>query len=620
MTPVSRGRNWSVAQAASLMAAVTVAGCFSAPATPAGRLAAPKPQPSSGPAVAASAAGPFCPFQFREVTGETGISFVHTDGSSGRRYIVEQMSSGLATLDYDGDGLVDIYFPNGAMLPGARADRPPRHALYRNLGHWRFVEVTDAAGVECGSFGLGITVGDYNADGLPDIYLNNFGPNRLLRNNGDGTFSDVTSQAGVARGNLVGAGACFLDVEKDGALDLYVGNYIDLDLASHVPRRVQGFPSYPSPTEYAPVPDTLYHNNGDGTFADVSRSSGIAAVAGRSMGMTCADYDNDGDTDVFICNDVQENFLFRNDGLGHFEQMALQAGVAYDANGEVVANMGVDAGDFDNDGWLDFYTTNYQRQLPMLFHNLRNGMFADVAQATGAGKGCFAHVNWGAGFTDFDNDGHRDLFVGNGHTEDNIEVRDPSATYRCPPVVLRGGSKGTFEDVSSACGAAILEPHVARGVCLEDFDDDGDIDVVILNSRERPTLLRNLYYEQGGTNHYLRVWLRGTTTNRDGVGARVQVTAGDLVLVDEVHSGRGYQSHWGSCLHFGLGSRDRVDRIEVHWVGGQHEVFAGGPADRRLTLVEGAGMGRSPLVGGGGFRYGYGRSPGEAPGGIPHNR
>jgi hypothetical protein len=285
------------------------------------------------------------------------------------------MSAGLATFDYDGDGLIDVYFPNGAPLQGTKVDRPPRHALYKNLGNFKFREVTDEAGVVSTRFGLGIAIGDYDNDGWPDLYLDNFGPNVLFRNNGDGSFTDASDRAGVRRGSekAVGAEACFLDVDGDGHLDLYVGNYIDFSYEVHVPHVVDGLPSYPSPRDYAPVPDTLYRNNGDGTFSDSSVSSGIARRAGRSMGMVCADFDSDGHTDVFICNDVMENFLFHNDGTGKFEEVGLTVGTAFNCFGETMANMGADAGDYDNDGWIDLFVTNYQGQWPILFRNIGGG-------------------------------------------------------------------------------------------------------------------------------------------------------------------------------------------------------------------------------------------------------
>jgi hypothetical protein len=504
------------------------------------------------------------------------------------------MSTGLATFDYDGDGLIDIYFLNGAALPGAKYAPPPRHALYKNVGGWRFQDVSRQAGIDCTAFGMGITVGDYDNDGWPDVYLNNFGPNILYRNNGNGTFTDVTQQAGVAGSTpggvlarKVGAGACFLDAGRSGRLDLYVGNYLELDFARHVPHVIDGIPTYPSPTEYPGVPDLLYRNNSDGTFTDVSKESGIAAHAGRSMGMIAADYDNDGSTDVFICNDVQENFLFHNDGRGKFEQVGTLAGVAMTPNGEMVANMAVDCGDYSNEGWLSFYTTNYQGQFKMLFHNLRDGMFEDVAKAANASAGCFNYVNWGCGLVDFDNDGHKDIFVANGHTEDNIELRDRTTAYRCHNVLLWNTGKGKFVDVSDRCGLKDLPVHAARGTAFDDLDNDGDVDVVILNLRQRPTVLRNMLVEEGSKNHWLQVQLRGVKTNRDGVGAHVTVVAGGLLQLDEVHSGRGYQSHWGSRLHFGLGKHDRADRVEIRWIGGGDDVLENIPADRLITVTEG---------------------------------
>jgi hypothetical protein len=584
----------TIVLACALAAALVGAGCRQRPApgrpddatatvVPAGR--PPAPAASAGRLPAPAAAGPI---RLADVTDQTGITFRHTDGSSGRRYMVEPMSTGLATFDYDRDGMIDIYFPNGAPLPGARFDAPPHHCLYKNLGGWRFKDVTEEAGVACRGYGMGITVGDYDNDGWPDLYLNNYGPNVLYRNNGDGTFSDATARAGVGRGNLVGAGACFLDIDGDGLADLYVGNYIQLDLGRRIERIIDGYPSYPAPPDYAPVPDNLYRNRGDGTFEDVSVRAGIAAHAGRSMGMIAADYDNDGATDIFVLNDVQENFLFHNDGTGKFEEVGLTAGVAFNAQGEHMGNMGVDCADLDHNGRLDFLTTNYQHQVPVLFRNLGHGMFEDAGASAPALAGTYQYVKWGCGLVDFDNDGRKDLFIVNGHTEDNIELRDRTTCYRCPNVLFWNAGQGKFVDVSAAAGSGLQPVHAGRGVAFDDLDNDGDVDVVVLNSREPPTVLRNLYYENGGTNRWLQIELSGVKTNRGGVGAHVTVTAGDLVQLDEVHGGRGYQSHWGSRLYFGLGPHDRADRIEVRWIGGGVDVLEDVPANQRLAIVEGA--------------------------------
>lgn len=527
--------------------------------------------------------------QLRDISEESGIRFQHVDGSSGQRYIVESMSTGIATFDYDLDGRIDIYLPNGAALPGTTYESKPRHALYRNLGDCRFRDVTDQAGITATAFGLGVTVGDFNNDGWPDIYLNNFGPGILYRNNGDGTFSDVTEQAGVSRGHVVGAGACFLDADADGALDLFVGNYIDLDLSQHVPHVTDGYPTYPSPKEYAPLPDTLYHNRGDGTFTDASESTGIASQAGRSMGMVCADIDDDGDTDLFVLNDVQESYLWQNDGHGNFSETGLVMGVAVNGAGEAMANMGVDCGDYDNDGRLDFYSTNYQLQWPLLFRNTGEDGFEDVASMTNAGAGCYPLVNWGCGLVDFDNDGWLDIFIGQGHIEDNIDERDATTSYRCTNTLLQNTGQGRFEDISARCGLSNMTPHAARGTAFEDLDNDGDVDVVVLNSRERPSVIQNRLRESGSDRHWIQLRICGVAANRDGVGSRVRVVSGDLELVTEVHSGRGYQSHWGSRLHFGLGSRTRIDRVEVDWMGGGRDIFENLAVDRIATLIEGNG-------------------------------
>ena len=524
--------------------------------------------------------------QLQDVLHRTGITFVHTDGSSGRRYIVETVSAGLASFDYDGDGQIDIYLLNGAPLPGATADPPPRNALYRNEGEWRFRDVTAEAGVGDTGFGLGVAVADWDNDGFPDLFVNNFGPNVLYRNNGDGTFSDVTHEAGVAGEGQVGAGACFLDIDADGDLDLYAANYVKFTYATHVTQYQDGHPVYVGPRSYPFEPDLLYRNNGNGTFTDISVASGIAAQASSGMGTVCCDYDGDGDTDVFVLNDVAGNYLFDNDGSGKFREAALMAGVAYNAFGDELGSMGVDCGDYDNDGWPDFLTTSYQGELPVLYRNRGDGTFEDATVRAGVGTAALRHVNWGVGLVDFDNDGHRDIFMACGHLQDNIELLDTSTAYQARNILLANNGDGTFTDVSAVGGSGMLIERSSRGAAFDDLDNDGRVDAVILNSRREPTVLRN---ESPGGNHWLQLRLLGVHANRDGVGSRVTVVAGDLVQVAEVHSGRGYQSHFGSRLHFGLGPRHRVDRIEIRWIGGGVDVLQNVLVDRLVTIVESHG-------------------------------
>jgi hypothetical protein len=522
---------------------------------------------------------------FSDVTKETGITFVHTDGSSGQRYIVESVSCGLALFDYDGDGDVDIYFLNGAPLKGTKYDKAPTNELYRNEGGWRFTNVSDQAGVGDTGFGLGVAAGDYDNDGDLDIYVNNYGPNVLYRNNGDGTFADVTSQAGVANGNKVGAATHFLDMDKDGDLDLFVANYLDFTYENHMIRTSKGTPKYAGPMDFPPMPNDLFRNNGDGTFTDVSVESGVAEHKGWGMGGVCADFDNDGDTDVYIANDVYANFLFENDGTGKFEEIGLIAGLAYDLHGDDQGSMGADSGDYDNDGRLDFYQTSYAEELAALYKNLGNSMFEDVTMVSGAGAGTMEYVTWGNSMVDFDNDGDRDIFVACGHLQDNIELYNNTTTTLCPNIILMNTGEGKFINVSEQGGDGMKVKLRSRAAGFDDLDNDGDVDVVILNSRWGPTILRN---DSPSKGHWLQVRLKGVKTNRDGIGAHVKVVAGDLTLIDEVHSGRGYQSHYGMRLHFGLGNRDKVDRVEVRWIGGGIDTFENIEANKLLTISEGS--------------------------------
>ena len=525
------------------------------------------------------------PIHFRDVTKNTGITFQHTDGSSGNFYLMEAMSAGLALFDYDNDGDIDIYFLNGSALKGKKFTKPPKNAMYRNDGNLKFTDVTEQSGLGDTGFGLGVTVGDYDNDGDADVYLNNYGPNVLYRNNGDGTFTDAAKKAGVDNRSEVGAGTCFLDIDKDGYLDLYVSNYITFSYETNVIAIMGGYKAYIDPTVYMIPPDSLYRNNGDGTFTDVSGISGIGKSRGTGMGMTCADYDNDGDTDIFVANDQMENFLFENDGSGKFEEVGLLAGVAYNISGTEYGSMGIDCADFDNDGLLDFYVTSYDNQWATLYKNLGDGLFEDATFYTGAGAGTFRNTTWGNSLVDFDNDGDKDIFVSLGHMQVNVEKYLEGSTYPAQNVVLMNTGNGKFVNISDKCGDGLKVKLSSRGAAFDDLDNDGDIDVVILNSRREPTILRN---ETKNNNHWLEVRLRGVKTNRDGVGAHVKVVTGDVVRIDEVHSGRSYQSHYGTRLYFGLGEHEKIDRIEVIWIGGGVDVFKDIPADQLITIIEGA--------------------------------
>ena len=543
----------------------------------------------AGPSPGRAAPGPAStssPIRFSDITRQTGIDFVHTDGSSGRRYIVETVSAGLATFDYDGDGLTDILFLNGTPLGEARIEPAPTCRLYRNEGDWRFTDVTRRARLDVPSYALGVAVADYDNDGDLDVFLNNFGPNRLFRNRGDSTFEEVAAAAGVADTDThVGAGAVFFDMDGDGKLDLYVGHYVGFTYARHHIVRFNGHPAYVGPLNYPTTASRLYRNNGDGTFSDASEASGIAAHEGAAMGVVASDFDADGDTDLFVGNDETGNFLFVNDGHGRFRESGLLRGVAYDAGGRAHGTMGVECGDYDNDGRLDFYATSFQREAPVLFRNRGDGLFDDVTATSGAGARMASLVTWGCGLVDLDNDGHRDLFVAAGHLQDNVELYDTSTTYRQRNRVLRNLGNGQFTDVTDQSGDGLRIELSSRGAAFDDLDNDGDLDVVILNSRREPTVLRN---DTPPVNRWLQLQLRGTTTNRDGVGARVIVRTAGLTLTDEVHSGRSYQSHFGTRLQFGVGRCDQIEQVEVRWIGGGTNIIRDPAVNRVLTVREAA--------------------------------
>ena len=541
--------------------------------------------------IAASASEPQSPIQLRDVTRETGITFTHTDGSSGHRYIVETVASGLAVFDYDNDGDVDIYFLNGAPLRGAQngaiKTSRPANSLWRNEGNWKFTDVTARSGLDDTNFSLGVATADYDNDGDQDVYVSNFGPNKLYRNNGDGMFTDVTKKAGVEDGDRkIGAGVAFLDIDRDGDLDLFAAHYVDFTYENHRAVRFNGHPAYAGPLDYRPTLFSLFRNNGDGTFADVSVESGVGKFKGAGMGVVCFDVEPDGDTDIFVGNDKTGNSLLLNDGKGKFQENAGLAGVAYDMAGRAQGSMGVECADVDNDGLLDLFITTYQQEPATLFRNTGKGLFDDITAQARAGDGTLRYVKWGVGVVDFDDDGFRDIFIACGHLHDNVHLFDNTTLYESPSIVLRNGGVSSaspkFLNVSDKSGDGPLIKRSARGAAFDDLDNDGDIDVVVLNSRRAPTIMRN----ESARGNWLGVRLVGTRASRDGIGARVKVFAGDLTLVDEVHSGRGYQSDYGRRLHFGLGKRDKIERVEVHWPGGRTNVVAAPKANLLLTVTE----------------------------------
>jgi len=526
-----------------------------------------------------------CPIQLVDGTAQAGITFRHTMGGSGRQYTPEFMVGGLATFDYDGDDLLDIFLLNGAALPGTTLDVPPRDALYRNNGDGTFSDVTEQAGVGDLGHGLGVTAADYDNDGDQDLYLSHFGENVFYCNNGDGTFTDISEGAGVRRGPKFGAGVAFLDLEQDGDLDLYVGNYIDFSYERHAELAPLAYPFPPGPQDFLPVPDNVFRNNGDGTFTDVSVACGVAAVAGPSMGLVSGDFDEDGDADVFVCNDAAANFLFVNDGRGHFQEQAAPAGVAFDLLGNANGSMGVDCADYDNDGLLDLFLTNYTAELPVLYRNLGGGLFEDATRPAQAGIKAFPHVNWGTGLVDFDNDADRDLFLANGHFLVDLQKTDQRTAYRVANMLLMN-EQHRFVDVSDRSGSGLAIVESSRGAAFDDLDNDGDVDAVVLNVGTLPTLLRN---ESATHLHWLQMRLCGVRANRNGVGARVRVVTGSTVQTTEVHSGRGYQSHFGTRVHFGLGPAAQAEQIEVRWPGGRRELFRRVAADQLVILREGSG-------------------------------
>ncbi len=522
---------------------------------------------------------------FTDATQGSGIDFQHVDGSSGQHFLMEAVASGLASFDYDLDGSIDLYFINGAELRGSQYARPPTNGLLRNSGNAQFTDCSLASGLADDGFGLGVTVGDINNDGFPDVYINNFGTNSLYLNAGDGTFVQ-NSDSIIQCGNKVGAGTCMLDIENDGDLDIYVANYIGFEYDLRAPSVFHGRVVYGGPVLYPTQADDLLRNNGDGTFSNIGLQSGIAELAEWGMGVVAFDVEPDGDVDIFVANDSTVNFLWENDGTGVFTEIGLIAGVATDHTGDTQGSMGVDIADIDGDGLIDVVQTAYEKQMVTMYGNLGSGLFEDRTLSSGALTSTAHLVNWGASFGDFDNDCDPDLFIANGHIHDNQDEFNELSKYRMENLLYRNDGKGRFADVSTGSGIN-ASVHSSRGTVADDYNSDGLLDVVVVNSRERPTLLLN---SSPDTGNWLQVNLAGLKSNRDAFGAKVVVRIPGRELVSHKCSGRGYQSYFGSTLHFGLGDLDRVTEVEIQWPNGTSETINDLKANQRVSVRQGAGV------------------------------
>jgi hypothetical protein len=541
---------------------------------------------------------------FVEQAQKRGIDFTHENGATGKKYTVETFCGGCGIFDYDGDGDLDVYLVNGAALPGFESDTMPTNRLYRNDGAesgWTFTDVTDEAGVGDTGYGFGCAVGDYDNDGNLDLYVTNFGANVLYRNNGDGTFTDVTSTVAVGDDRL-NTSAVFVDKDQDGDLDLYVCAYTNYDLNDgQVCTQSDGSLIYCGPENYYGSPDKLYRNNGDGTFTDVTTETGVYSEEGKGLGVIATDHDGDGDADIFVANDLVENFLFENQGDGRFEEIALLSGTAYNETGRPEAGMGVDFADVDDDGLQDILIGHFDKETSTLYKNDGDGLFTDVTPTSGLGPITWSYVTFGLLFLDVDNDGDADATAANGHVIDNIERVSETQTYKQRNQLYRNRGNGTFEEVTEEAGPGFERALASRGLAAGDIDRDGDLDILILNVLEKPDLLIN---ETETSNHWIVVRAVGAArglsksgnpnvSNRDGVGARIQIKAGGRSQVRDVRSSASYMSANPREIHFGLGSQNRVDEILITWPSGKQDRLIDIAADQVVVVHEGeSGVGR----------------------------
>ncbi|KPK87326.1 MAG: hypothetical protein AMS27_02710 [Bacteroides sp. SM23_62_1] len=530
------------------------------------------PSTSNGD-IPASAPAPVTDDYYQDITGYSGIDFVHSIGDDHLTNIVESSAGGASFLDYNQDGYIDLYICTGTWIEhlsdGEKPDKLPENHLFRNRQDGTFEDVTRRAGVGGPWYTMGVTVGDYNNDGYPDLYVCNYGSNVLLKNDGNGTFSDVTRRAGVGGGNEFSVGAVWIDYDNDGLLDLYVGNYLNFDPEYIYYYAPDGFPG---PMAYDAQKDVLYHNNGDGTFEDVTESMGIIDIDGRAMGVGAADYDEDGYVDIYVANDHTLNYLFHNDGGKGFTDRGTMTGTAFSQAGEATVSMSVDFADFNNDGLLDMFVSD--DTYCSLYKNEGNGVYSDRGYASGLSTVCAQFVGWSSSFVDYDNDGDVDIFKTNGELKHLYGHEDQ---------LLENLGNEKFTDVSLERGEYFSKEYVGRGTCIGDYDNDGDMDALVVNLNDSCRLLRN---NKGNQNNWLILRLIGTSSNRDGIGARIKISAGGREQIAQKKTTTGYLSCNDPRIHFGLAGSEMIEKIEIKWPSGKVQVLENIPANQILDVKE----------------------------------
>ncbi len=525
--------------------------------------------------------------RFRDVTQAAGLRFVHNNGAFGKKYLPETLGPGCAFLDYDGDGWQDILLINGQDWPGHARRGRTTLKLYRNNRNGTFTDVTARAGLAVSLYGMGVAVGDYDNDGRDDIFVSALGQSRLFHNNGNGTFMDVTSTAGLAGVNEFSTSAAFVDYDKDGRLDLVVANYVQWTPQTDLFCTLDGAnKSYCTPESYKGASARLWHNLGSGKFEDATRKAGLYDTTSKGLGITILDYDGDGWPDIMLANDTQPNKLYLNNKNGTFTEKGVTAGVAFSEEGIARAGMGVDAADYDRSGRPSIIISNFSNQMMSLYHNEGNGLFVDEAPRTTVGRDTLLTLGFGCFFFDYDLDGWLDMYVANGHIENEIERIQKRITYKQPPHLFRNLGGGKFQSVTASAGREFAAPRVARGAAYADMDNDGDLDLLVTTNGGPALLFRN----EGGANHSLRVKLVGTRSNHDGIGAVVRITSGADRQWQMMRSGSSYLSQSELVLTFGLGPATRASSVEVVWPSGEVDRVGSVAADQTVTVEEGRGV------------------------------